>query len=173
MIGQTLGPYRVLAKLGEGGMGEVYRAHDPALGRDLALKVLPETFARDTERVARFEREARTLASLNHPNIAQVYGFHDGVLVLELLEGETLRDRLKVSALPIRKAIDVAGQIARGLAAAHERGIVHRDLKPENVFLLRDGHAKILDFGLAAPLAPSRSGESQTVAALTGAGTVL
>jgi serine/threonine protein kinase len=116
MIGQTLGSYRILAKIGEGGMGAVYR--DPALGRDLALKVLPETFARDAERVARFEREARTLASLNHPNIAQVYGFQDGILVLELLEGETLRDRLKTGALPVRKAIDIAGQLARGLAAA-------------------------------------------------------
>src|SRR5262245_49315239 len=171
--GTRVGPYEVLSLLGEGGMGQVYRAHDAALGREVALKVLPKTFARDSERVARFEREAKALASLNHPNVAQVYGFQDGVLVLELLQGETLRDRLKTGALTVRKSVDVASQIARGLAAAHERGIVHRDLKPENIFLLKDGQVKILDFGLAASSIRSASGNAEPSAALTGAGTVM
>jgi Tol biopolymer transport system component/predicted Ser/Thr protein kinase len=156
-------------------MGEVYLAMDTKLGRQVALKILPEAFARDPERLARFEREAKTLASLNHPNIAQVYGFEDRALVMELLEGETLRDRIQSGALPTRKAIEYATQIARGLAAAHERGIIHRDLKPENVFVLRDGHVKILDFGLARQIAPRGSGGTETLAAVTGtdAGTVM
>ena len=158
--GTRIGSYEIVSKLGEGGMGEVFRARDTRLGRDVAMKVLPPSFAHDAGRLARFEREARTLASLNHPNIAQVYGFEDGhagsdgqghgpVLVMELLDGHSLSDLLAGGPLAVRKAIDYAGQIARGLAAAHERGIIHRDLKPDNLFVLPDGRVKILDFGLA------------------------
>ena len=152
-LGTRLGGYEIVTLLGAGGMGEVYRARLTRLGRDVAIKILPDAFARDPDRLARFEREARTLASLNHPNIAQVYGFEDRALVMELLDGETLRDRLTEGALAGRKAIEYATQIARGLAAAHDRGIVHRDLKPENIFVLPDGQVKILDFGLARPSA--------------------
>jgi serine/threonine protein kinase/Tol biopolymer transport system component len=144
--------------LGAGGMGEVYRARDTKLGRDVALKFLSESLASDPIRLARFEREAQTLAALNHPNIAQVYGFHDGVLVLEFLEGETLSARVATGPLSMRKAIDYGTQIARGLAAAHDRGIIHRDLKPDNVFILRDGHVKIIDFGLARETVSSDPG---------------
>ena len=147
--GQSLGSYTIVAKLGEGGMGEVYRAADARLGRDVAIKVLPESVANDPDRRARFEREARTLASLNHFNIAQIYGLEGAAIVMELLEGHTLRDRLEAGSLPVRKALDFGAQIARGLAAAHERGIIHRDLKPENIFIVNDGQIKILDFGLA------------------------
>src|SRR5262245_32309941 len=134
-------------------MGEVYRARDPRLGREVALKVLPESFARDTDRLRRFEQEARATGQLNHPNILAVFdvGAADGApyVVSELLEGDTLRDRIGGTAMPVRKAIDYASQIARGLAAAHEKGVVHRDLKPDNLFVTRDGRVKILDFGLA------------------------
>src|SRR5215467_7937031 len=153
--GTKLGPYEILAQLGAGGMGEVYRAKDPRLGREVAIKVLPPSFAQDADRLKRFEQEARAAGVLNHPNITAVYDFgtnpSDGspYIVTELLEGETLRSRLGPGAIPARKAIDYAVQIAKGLAAAHEKGIVHRDLKPENVFLTRDGRVKILDFGLA------------------------
>ena len=173
--GTKLGPYEIIAPLGAGGMGEVYRAKDTKLHRDVAIKVLPDAFANDAERLARFEREAKSLAALNHPNIAQVYGFEERALVMELLEGETLRDRLKAGALPARKAIDYAAQIARGLAAAHDRGIIHRDLKPENVFVSTDGHVKILDFGLAREVTRPTSGASETMAAVrhTDPGTVM
>jgi Tol biopolymer transport system component len=151
--GSRLGPYEIVAPLGAGGMGEVYRAKDPRLGRDVAVKVLPASFSTDADRLRRFEQEARAAGILNHPNITAVYdiGSHDGApyVVTELLEGETLRSRLSVGALSTRKALDYAIQIARGLAAAHEKGIVHRDLKPENLFVTRDGRMKILDFGLA------------------------
>jgi serine/threonine protein kinase len=151
--GTRLGPYRILEKLGEGGMGEVYRARDPRLGRDVAIKVLPRQFAADADRLRRFEQEARAASALNHPNILVVHdvGTHEGApfLVTELLEGESLRDRLRGGAPPVRQALDIATEIARGLAAAHAHGIVHRDLKPDNVFVTRDGRAKILDFGLA------------------------
>ena len=159
-----VGPYELVASLGVGGMGEVYRARDTKLGRDVALKFLPEALAGDLDRLARFDREAQTLASLNHPNIAQVYGFDDGALVMELLEGETLADRLKTGPLPIRKAVEYGSQIARGLAAAHDRGIVHRDLKPDNVFVLRDGTLKIIDFGVARGPAPPASDATMAVA---------
>jgi serine/threonine protein kinase len=164
--GVRLGVYEIVALVGSGGMGEVYRARDPRLGRDVAIKVLPSAFAADEERLRRFEQEARAAAALNHPNILAVHdiGEHDGApyIVSELLEGETLRDRLRRSRegstasassdqgpLPVRKAIEYAVGIAHGLAAAHDKGIVHRDLKPENVFIVSDGRVKILDFGLA------------------------
>jgi eukaryotic-like serine/threonine-protein kinase len=151
--GTRLGPYEIQSALGAGGMGEVYRARDTRLQRDVAIKALPAAFSSDQERLARFEQEARAAAALNHPNILAVHdvGTDDGspYIVSELLEGETLRERLDGGALPVRKAVDYAIQIAHGLAAAHEKGITHRDLKPENIFLTADGRVKILDFGLA------------------------
>jgi serine/threonine protein kinase len=153
MSGTKLGSYEIIALIGAGGMGEVYRARDSQLGRDVAIKVLPSFLSRDPDRLRRFEQEARAAAALNHPNILAVYqmGTHEGspYLVCELLEGSTLRDQLLRGPMPIRKAIEYAIQTARGLAAAHEKGIVHRDLKPENLFLTKDGRIKILDFGLA------------------------
>jgi Tol biopolymer transport system component len=151
--GTRLGPYEILSPLGEGGMGEVYRARDSKLDRNVAVKVLPEEFARDPERLARFEREAKAVAALSHPNILAIFDFgeHDGIAyaVTELLEGETLRERLSGGPLPQRKAMEYAAEAARGLAAAHEKGIIHRDVKPENLFITEDGRLKILDFGLA------------------------
>jgi serine/threonine-protein kinase len=179
MTGQTLGSYRVGEKLGEGGMGVVYRAHDTKLGRDVAIKVLPEAFARDPERLARFEREARTLAALNHPNVAHVYGIEQGALVMELVEGPSLADRLKSGAIPLDQAIDIARQIAAGLEAAHERGITHRDLKPANIKITPEGQVKLLDFGLAKameskPVPTSDPENSPTLtAAMSGVGVIL
>jgi serine/threonine protein kinase len=178
--GSRLGPYEILSPLGAGGMGEVYRAKDTRLGREVAIKVLPEEFFEDKERVARFEREAKLLAALNHPGIAAIHSFEESggrhILVMELLEGETLRERLRAGPLPVRKALDIAVQMAKGLAAAHEKGIVHRDLKPENVALSKDGRVKILDFGLAK-LSPRAQAEEDLTSAgtrslLTEAGTV-
>lgn len=178
--GTKLGAYEILSLLGAGGMGEVYRARDLRLGRDVAIKVLPEKCFADKERVARFEREAKNLAALSHPGIAVVHSFEESsgrhFLVMELLEGETLRARLLAGPLPPRNAIEIAAQIAKGMASAHERGIVHRDLKPENVFLTKDERVKILDLGLAK-LVRSDAGESLTatesVSALTEGGVVL
>jgi serine/threonine protein kinase len=151
--GRHLGPYEIVAPLGAGGMGEVYRAQDSRLGRDVAIKVLPAAVSESPDALARFEREARAVALLSHPNILTLHDFgkSDGVsyAVLEFLDGETLRERLAAGALSLRKAVEIGVQIARGLAAAHGKGITHRDLKPENVFLTRDGQVKILDFGLA------------------------
>ncbi len=151
--GERLGPYEILAPLGAGGMGEVYRASDSRLGREVAIKVLPASFAKDADRLRRFEQEARAAGALNHPNILAIHdlGTHDGspYIVSELLEGQTLRERLTESPLPLRKALDYAVQTANGLGAAHEKGIIHRDLKPENLFITKDGRVKILDFGLA------------------------
>jgi hypothetical protein len=161
--GSRLGPYEVLAPLGAGGMGEVYRARDPRLGRDVAVKVLPEALRADPDRLHRFEQEARAAGALNHPNVLVVLdvGTHDGVpyVVSELLQGETLRERLRVGGLTPTKAVECAVQIAQGLAAAHEKGITHRDLKPENLFLTKDGRVKILDFGLAKLREPAAGGE--------------
>ena len=133
MIGTSIGSYRITAKLGAGGMGEVYRARDTKLDRDVAIKILPESFAHDAERVARFEREAKVLAALNHPNIAQIYGLEERALVMELVEGPTLAERIAQGALPLDEALNIAKQIAEALEAAHEKGITHRDLKPANV----------------------------------------
>jgi Tol biopolymer transport system component len=179
--GQTIGPYRILRPLGSGGMGEVYRARDTRLGREVAIKALPEAFAADPERLARFEREARLLASVQHHHIATIYGVEqlgaDRYLILELVEGETLAERLAAGPIPVAETVNVARQIASALETAHEKGIVHRDLKPGNVMINRDGEVKVLDFGLA------RGGEgassdidlsaSPTVTAATQAGVIL
>ncbi len=154
MIGKTLGTYEILSPLGKGGMGEVWRARDSKLGREVAIKTLPEEFAQDEARLARFEREARLLASLNHPNIATIHGFEDGTrfLVLELVEGDTLADRLKHGAIPVEESLKLALQIAEALEAAHEKGVIHRDLKPANIKVTPEGKVKVLDFGLAKAL---------------------
>jgi serine/threonine protein kinase len=162
--GTKLGPYEVVALLGSGGMGEVYRAKDTRLGRDVAVKVLPDAFAKDADRLRRFEQEARTIAALNHPNILGIHdiGTHDcrPYLVSELLVGETLREKIDQGPIAVKRAIEYAKGIALGLAAAHNKGIVHRDLKPENVFVTRDGHVKVLDFGLAKLILPEESVEN-------------
>ena len=153
MIGTRLGPYEITAKLGEGGMGLVFRAKDFQLGREVALKVLPEGFTQDPERLARFEREAKLLAQLNHPNIAQVHGLEvQGdirALVMELVEGPTLSERLEGGPLPFDESLSISLQIAQALEEAHEKGIVHRDMKPQNVKAPTEGKVKVLDFGLA------------------------
>jgi len=160
--GTRLGPYEIVAPLGAGGMGEVYRARDARLGRDVALKVLPEVFAKDAERMARFEREAQVLASLNHPNIAALYGLEESggvrALVMELVEGPTVAERISDGPIPAEEALPFAKQIAESLEYAHERGIIHRDLKPSNVKVTRDGVVKMLDFGLAKALEDDPAG---------------
>jgi len=177
--GIKLGFYEILSPLGAGGMGEVYRARDESLGREVAIKVLPKELASDPDRLRRFEQEARAAAALNHPNILAVYGFstteeHAPYLVTELLQGQTLRERLQQGETPVRKAVEFALQTARGLAAAHDRGIVHRDLKPENLFLTRDGVVKILDFGLAKLIVPEVTSQtSVATASFTEVGVVL
>ena len=174
--GTKLGPYEIQSSLGAGGMGEVYRARDTRLGRDVALKILPESFAREADRLHRFEQEARAVAALNHPNILAVFdiGESNGApyLVSELLEGETLRSVIDRGALAPRKAIDYGVQIAQGLAAAHEKGVVHRDLKPENVFVTKDARIKILDFGLAK-LAQKATGAASDGATMTSSHTAM
>jgi eukaryotic-like serine/threonine-protein kinase len=173
--GTRLGPCEILAPLGAGGMGEVYRAKDTRLGRDVAVKVLPEALAADADALARFEREALAVAALSHPNILSIFDFgtHDGTAyaVMELLEGETLGAKLVTGPISQKQAVDYALQVAKGLSAAHEKGFVHRDLKPENLFVTGDGHLKILDFGLAKKVetltpqeqtsAPTRSGHTE------------
>src|SRR5579863_10386551 len=152
--GTKLGSYEVVAQIGAGGMGEVYQAHDTKLGRDVAIKVLPEAFAHDPDRLSRFQREAKMLAALNHPNIATIYGLEQSngtsYLVMELVSGETLAERIKrEGAVPVEESLTVAKQIAEALEAAHEKGIIHRDLKPANVKVTPEGKVKVLDFGLA------------------------
>ena len=157
-VGDRLGPYEILAPLGAGGMGEVYRAKDTRLKREVAVKVLPEAFARDSGRRARLQREAEVLAALNHSNIAQIYGAEEGALVMELVEGPTLGDLIQQSAIPLEETLEIARQIAEALEAAHEKGVIHRDLKPANIKIKPDGSVKVLDFGLAAILQPAVSG---------------
>src|SRR5262245_32684556 len=188
-VGTRLGLYEIGGQLGAGGMGEVYRARDTRLQRDVAIKILPETFAGDPERLARFEREAQVLAALNHPNIAQIYGIEESgsvrALVIELVEGETLADRIARGAIPLDEALPLARQIATALEVAHDQGIVHRDLKPANVKVTPAGVVKVLDFGLAklndpnSPNDPSRpnafsmSPTSSSPVMATGAGVLL
>lgn len=179
MIGTRLGIYEITAKLGEGGMGVVYRAKDLQLGRQVALKVLPAGFAQDPAYAARFEREARVLASLNHPNIAQIYGFvtsgETRALVMELVEGPTLAERLAAGSLPLEECLSVSTQLVQALAEAHDQGIVHRDLKPQNIKLARGGRVKVLDFGIARRQAAAGSlmGDATTLTPATEAGTIL
>ena len=151
--GTRLGPYEIVSAIGAGGMGEVYRARDTKLARDVALKLLPDVFAANPERLQRFQREAQVLASLNHPHIAQIYGLEDSTdtpaLIMELVEGSTLADRIRQGPLPLDEALMIAHQVAEALDAAHEKGVIHRDLKPANVIVTHDGVVKVLDFGLA------------------------
>src|SRR5437667_12737733 len=171
-VGTRLGPYEILAPLGAGGMGEVYCARDPRMGRDVAVKISTERFS------DRFEREVRAVAALNHPNICQVYDVGPNYLVLELVEGPTLADRMREGALPLEEALAIARQIADALEAAHERGIIHRDLKPANIKVKPDGAVKVLDFGLAkfaeqaAAAASPENSPTMTVGA-TRAGEIL
>src|SRR5271165_5478911 len=177
--GTRLGSYEIVAPLGAGGMGEVYRARDARLERTVAIKLLPETFSASPQRLQRFEQEARSASALNHPNIVTIYELgEDGTthyIAMELVEGKTLRDVLASGALPMRRAIEIAAQIAEGLTKAHEAGITHRDLKPENLMISNDGFVKILDFGLAKQVSPSgeHSELDHTSASLTGSGMVL
>ena len=181
--GTRLGVYEVTAPIGEGGMGQVYRATDTTLGRQVAIKILPDAFAADLERLARFEREAKTLASLNHPHIAAIYGFEKSTgvhaLVMELVEGEDLSQRLARGAIPLDEALPIAKQIAEALEAAHEQGIIHRDLKPANIKIRPDGTVKVLDFGLAKAIDPAGSSSSMSMSptitspAMTQAGMIL
>jgi eukaryotic-like serine/threonine-protein kinase len=168
--GERLGPYEIYGLIGKGGMGEVYRGRDTRLDRTVAIKVLPAEFSIQEERLRRFEQEAQVLGALSHPNLLAIYdvGAQDGThyLVSELLEGESLRQKLEAGTLPLRKAMELAVQIAKGLAAAHEKGIVHRDIKPDNIFLTRDGRAKILDFGLAKQSGAAGNGENATITAV-------
>jgi len=177
--GSKLGPYEIVSALGAGGMGEVYRARDTRLGRDVAVKVLPSDFAADAERRRRFEQEARAASALNHPNIVSIYdiGTENGVawIAMELIEGASLRDLADAGGVSPRRVLEIAAPLAEGLARAHAAGIVHRDLKPENVMISKDGFVKILDFGLAKATAAPKDGGSQmpTMDPGTGAGTVL
>src|SRR5262245_1442279 len=180
--GTRLGPYQVLAPLGAGGMGEVYRARDGRLAREVAIKVLPAGLSSDPERLKRFEREARSASSLNHPNIVTIYDISSDAggppfIAMELVKGKPLRSEIERGALPVRQLLQIAVQMAEGLAKAHEAGIVHRDLKPENVMLSEGGHVKILDFGLAklTQPEPSRRGDTlaPTVSKATGEGMLL
>ena len=170
-IGTRIGPYQVIGSLGQGGMGEVYRARDTRLNRDAAIKVLPAAFAQDADRLARFRREAQVLAALNHPNIAAIHGLEDAndtvALALEYVDGEDLAERLKRGAIPLDEALAIARQIAEGLEAAHDKGIVHRDLKPANIKIRMDGAVKVLDFGLAKALAPLSVGIADAAASPT------
>jgi serine/threonine protein kinase len=173
--GIRLGHYTVSALIGEGGMGQVWQATDTQLNRQVALKILPDAFADDPDRLARFQREAQVLASLNHPNIAAIYGIDQGddtrALVLELVEGPTLADRIAQGPIPLDEALPIARQIAEALEAAHEAGVIHRDLKPANIKVREDGTVKVLDFGLAKALDPSPSADPDQSPTLTAAAT--
>src|SRR5712664_4001853 len=175
LLGRQLGCYKIVSLLGAGGMGEVYQAHDTKLGRDVAIKVLPAAFVHDAERLARFQREARMLASLNHPNIATIFGLEqsDGMnyLVMELVPGHTLGERVSSGALKIEEALKVAAQIAEALEAAHEKGVIHRDLKPANVKVTPEGRVKVLDFGLAKAFAGGGGQDISNAPTLTAMGT--
>jgi eukaryotic-like serine/threonine-protein kinase len=180
--GLRLGPYEILSAIGAGGMGEVYRARDSRLNRDVALKVLPEVFAADTDRMARFEREARVLAALNHTHIAAIYGLEESgstnALVMELVDGPTLADRIAAGPIPLDEALPIAKQIAEALEYAHDHGVIHRDLKPANIKVTADGTVKVLDFGLAKAMLDEPAGadpsNSPTLSmAATMAGTIL
>jgi serine/threonine protein kinase len=181
MIGSRFAHYEITGHLGTGGMGEVYQATDSKLGRSVAIKLLPEAFAHDAERVSRFEREARVLASLNHPRIATIYGIEDAgdrkFLVMELVSGETLADRIARGPIPLADALKIADEIAEALQAAHEKGVVHRDLKPANIKIAHDGQVKVLDFGLAKAFAsesPVNLSNSPTLQlGVTNAGVIL
>ncbi len=183
MVGKTISHYKVLEKIGQGGMGEVYRATDTKLNRDVALKILPEQFASDSQRMGRFQREAEVLASLDHPNIGQIYGIEEAgqtkALLLRLIEGPTLADRIAQGPIPVEEALKIALQITEGMESAHEKGIIHRDLKPANIKITPEGQVKILDFGLAKALegeTPPASDLSQSptlTAAATKAGVIL
>src|SRR6516225_1723150 len=182
--GTRFGSYEIVEPIGSGGMGEVYRARDTTLGRDVALKILPASFTNDPERVARFRREAQVLASLNHPHVAQIHGLEEAnstqFLVLELVDGESLDKRIAGGPIPIDEALGIAKQIAEALEAAHEKGIIHRDLKPANIALTNDGTVKVLDFGLAKAVEATASGSNlsmsptiTTPAMMTGVGVIL
>ena len=158
-VGTRLGHYEILAPIGAGRMGEVYRARDTKLDRDVAIKILPAALAQHPDRLARFEREAKVLAALNHPNIAIIHGLEERAIVMELVEGPTLADRLKAGPIPFEESLKIATQIADALEAAHEKGVVHRDLKPANVKVREDGTVKVLDFGLATAV-QSGTGEA-------------
>ena len=170
-VGTRLGHYDVTALIGEGGMGQVWQATDTQLNRQVALKILPDAFAKDPERLARFKREAQILASLNHPNIAAIYGIEEAegtrALVLELVEGPTLADRISKGAVPLDEALPIAKQIAEALEAAHEAGVIHRDLKPANIKVREDGTVKVLDFGLAKALDTTSAGDPSESPTLT------
>ncbi len=173
VAGTRFGSYEILAPIGAGGMGEVYRARDTKLRRDVAVKVLPDQVAADPDRMMRFQREAEVLASLNHPNIAQIYGIEERAIIMELVEGATLADRIANGPLQVDEALTIARQIADALEAAHDKGITHRDLKPANVMVTRDGVVKVLDFGLAAipsrePTADPANSPTLTAATQTG-----
>src|SRR5215470_1409069 len=176
-IGTRLGSYELTALLGKGGMGEVYRARDAKLKRDVAIKILPDEFSKDDDRVSRFQREAEVLASLNHPNIAAIYDLQEAndtrFLILELVEGETLAERIQRGPIPVEEALRIAHSICEALEAAHERGIIHRDLKPANVKITPDGKVKVLDFGLAkaletSPASTTRSNSPTMISATIG-----
>src|SRR5262250_462484 len=180
-IGSQLGSNEITALLGKGGMGEVYRARDLKLKRKIAIKILPEEFSRDLDRISRFQREAEVLAALNHPNIAAIYDLQEAsgsrYLVLELVEGETLADRIAGGGIPVEEALDIAKNICEALEAAHEKGIIHRDLKPANVKITPDGKVKVLDFGLAKAMEStvpnSTLSNSPTLTLATNAGVIL
>ena len=177
MVGKTLGHYKILAPLGKGGMGEVYRARDTKLGRDVAVKVLPEELSADSDRLARLEREAHLLAALNHPNIATIHALEEDqgarFLVLELVKGESLEQRLAAGPLPVEQALELNKQIAEALEAAHGEGIIHRDLKPANVVITPDGRVKVLDFGIAKTVDAGATDVGTLATNLTVAGTLV